>query len=148
MVNFHLAETKADALKAVEFGLEPWMHHLDALNPKAYEDTRAKAGNDPAKIIALRGGLIGTPDDAAEFLEKAWEKAGPFGTVLMAGTNFMPFEATKRSYELMARYVMPKFNRANLQRQKSQDWVHQNRHVFSGASQDAVDKAKAKDGRI
>jgi limonene 1,2-monooxygenase len=148
LVNFHLAETKADALKAVEFGLEPWMHYLDALNPKAYEDTRAKAGADPAKIVAARGGLVGTPDEAVTFLEKLWEKTGPFGTVLMGGTNWMPFEATKRSYELMARYVMPKFNRANVQRDNSLAWVHSNRHEFSGASQAAVDKANASKGRV
>ncbi len=124
------------------------MHYLDALNPKAYEDTVAKAGDDPAKIVAVRGGLVGTPDEAVEFLEKLWERAGPFGTVLMGGTNWMPFEATKRSYELMMRYVMPKFNRANRQRQKSYAWVHENRYAFSGANQEAVNKANAQGGKF
>jgi limonene 1,2-monooxygenase len=148
LVNFHLAETKADALKAVEFGLPEWMHYLDALNPKAYEDTVAKAGDDPAKIVAARGGLVGTPDEAVEFLDRLWEKSGPFGTVLMGGTNWMPFEATKRSYELMMRYVMPAFNRANKQRWQSYNWLHANRYEFSGANQEAVNQANAKGGKF
>lgn len=147
VVNFHLAESRADALKAVEFGIEPWMRYLEALNPKSYAETRAKGGSDPEKLIAARGGLVGTPDDAAEFLEGLWERTGGFGTLVMTGTNWMDFAATKRSYELMMRYVMPRFNRANARRERSFDWVFDNREEFSGANQAAIAKAVASGGR-
>lgn len=147
VASMHLAETREDALKAVEFGLDAWSRYGETINPAAYVEMQQKAGNDPAKLIALRGGFIGTPDDAVEFLEKLWERTGPFGTLLMTGTNWMSFEATKRSYELMRRYVMPKFNRANRQRQRSFDWVYENRFEFSGANQAAINKANAADGR-
>lgn len=146
VVSFHLAETRADALRAMRFGLEPWMRYLEALNPKSYAETRAKGGSDPEKLIAARGGLVGTPDDAVEFLETLWEKTGGFGRVVMTGTNWMDFEATKRSYELMMRYVMPRFNRANLRRERSFDWVFDNREEFSGANQAAIAKAVASGG--
>jgi limonene 1,2-monooxygenase len=147
VVNFHLAESRADVVRAVEFGLEPWMRYLEALNPKSYAETRAKGGSDPEKIIAARGGLIGTPDDAAEFLEGLWERTGGFGCLVMTGTNWMDFEATKRSYELMARYVLPRFNRANERRERSFNWVFENRDEFSGANQAAIAKAVAAGGR-
>lgn len=147
VVSFHLAESRAEALRAVEFGLEPWMRYLEALNPKSYAETRAKGGSDPEKLIAARGGLAGTPDDAVEYLEALWEKTGGFGTVVMAGTNWMSFEATKRSYELMMRYVMPRFNRANARRDRSFDFVFDHREEFSGANQAAIDKAVASGGR-
>jgi limonene 1,2-monooxygenase len=146
VVNFHLAESRADALRAVEFGLEPWLKYLEALNPATYADTRAKGGSDPEKLIAARGGLAGTPDDAAEFLEALWERTGGFGTIVMTGTNWMDFAATKRSYELMMRYVLPRFNRANARRQRSFDWVFDNREAFSGANQAAIAKAVAAGG--
>lgn len=146
VVSFHLAETRADAVRAMRFGLEPWMRYLEALNPKSYAETRAKGGSDPEKLIAARGGLVGTPDDAVEFLETLWEKTGGFGHVVMTGTNWMDFEATKRSYELMMRYVMPRFNRANLRRERSFDWVFDNREEFSGANQAAIAKAVASGG--
>lgn len=147
VVSFHLAETKAEAAKAVEFGLEPWLRYLEALNPKSYAETREKGGSDAARLIAARGGLVGTPDDAVTFLEALWERTGSFGCLLMTGTNWMNFEATKRSYELMARYVMPRFNRANAQRERSFDWVYENREEFSGANQAAINKAVAAGGR-
>jgi limonene 1,2-monooxygenase len=148
VVSFHLAETKEEAVRNLNFGLEPWMHYLEALNPKSYADTRAKAGYDPEKIIAARGGLVGTPDDAVAYLEKLWEKTGGFGTLLMSGTNWMDFAATKKSFELMMRYVMPRFNGANTVREQSMQWVFENRENFSGANQAAVDKAVAAGGRI
>ena len=123
------------------------MRYLEALNPASYAEAREKGGTDAAKLIGLRGGLVGTPDDALEYLEKLWERTGSFGTLLMTGTNWMNFEATKRSYELMMRYVMPRFNRANRQREKSFDWVFDNRHEFSGANQAAINKAVAAGGR-
>lgn len=146
VVSFHLAETRADAVSAMRFGLEPWMEYLEALSPKSYAETRAKAGSDPAEIISVRGGLVGTPDDAVDYLEALWEKTGGFGCITMTGTNWMDFEATKRSYELMMRYVMPRFNRKNSQREKSFNWVHENREAFSGANQAAIAKAVADNG--
>jgi limonene 1,2-monooxygenase len=65
----------------------------------------------------------------------------------MTGTNWMNFEATKRSYELMMRYVMPRFNKANRQRERSFDWVYENREAFSGANIAAINKAVASAGR-
>jgi limonene 1,2-monooxygenase len=141
VVNFHLAESRAQALKEMEFGVEPWIEYLGALNPKAYAEVRAQCGNDVGKFIDSRGALAGTPDDAVAFLDNLWDKTGGFGCLLLTGTNWMPFEATKRSYELMARYVLPKFKGSNQRRDKSVEWVHSKREEFSGKSAAAVEKA-------
>ena len=143
VVSFHLAESRADAARALEFGYEPWLRYLEALNPKSYAEIRAKGGSDAAKLVAARGGLVGTPDDAVEFLEALWDRTGGFGYVVLAGTNWMDFEATKRSYELMMRYVMPRFNRTNARRERSFGWVFDHREEFSGANQAAIEKAVA-----
>jgi len=147
VASFHLAEDKDYALRQMSHGLEDWMHYLEALNPKSYAETRAKGGSDPEKLIASRGGLVGTPDDAVEYLEALWEKTGGFGTIVMTGTNWMGFEATKKSYELMMRYVLPRFNGANRRRDRSLDWVFENRESFSGANQEAISKAVAANAR-
>ncbi|MGD9811167.1 MAG: LLM class flavin-dependent oxidoreductase [Sphingobium sp.] len=147
VVSFHLAETREEAEKAVEFGYQPWLRYLEALNPTSHAELIEKAGSDTAKLIAARGGLVGTPDDAVEFLEKLWERTGQFGCLLLAGTNWMGFEATKRSYELLMRYVMPRFNRANARRERSFDWVFENRFEFSGANAAAIQKAVEAGGR-
>ena len=147
VASMHLAETKQDALKAVGFGLNEWSQYGETINPASFADMQKKAGDDPEKLITMRGGYVGTPDGAVEYLERLWERTGPFGTLLLTGTNWMPFEATKRSYELIRRYVMPQFNRANAQRQKSFDWAYENRFEFSGANQAAIDKAQGAESR-
>jgi limonene 1,2-monooxygenase len=91
---------------------------------------------------------VGTPDDAVEYLEALWEKTGGFGTIVMTGTNWMGFEATKKSYELMMRYVLPRFNGSNRRRDRSLEWVFENRENFSGANQAAIAKAVAANGRV
>ncbi len=144
VASIHLAETKEEAVKNLAFGLEDWVRYGETISPGPFSELLEKAGGDLEKMVTLRGGYVGTPDGAVEYLEKLWERAGPFGTLLMTGTNWMPFEATKRSYELMRRYVMPAFNGANAQRQKSYDWAYENRFEFSGANQAAIDKAQAK----
>lgn len=148
VVSFHLAESREEAAKALAFGLEPWLSYLEALNPTSYAETREKGGSDPAKLIAARGGLVGTPDDAIAYLEALWTRTGGFGTLLMTGTNWMDFAATKRSYELMMRYVMPRFNGTNKRREQSFDWVFENREANSGANQSAINKAVAAGGRV
>ena len=54
--------------------------------------------------------------------------------------NWADFEATKRSYELYARYVMPHFSKASAARQASDEWCGDNRAEF-GAKRNAAAKA-------
>jgi hypothetical protein len=61
------------------------------------------------KVNASGRGAIGTPDDALRVLENYWTKTGGFGCVLMLAHDWADWEATKRSYELFARYVLPRF---------------------------------------
>ncbi|HAL25240.1 MAG TPA: LLM class flavin-dependent oxidoreductase, partial [Chloroflexi bacterium] len=51
--------------------------------------------------------VIGTPDDAIRQLERLEQQAGGFGTFLVFGHEWADREATFKSYELLARYVMP-----------------------------------------
>jgi limonene 1,2-monooxygenase len=143
VASMHLAETRQEAVEAVKFGFEPWMDYLGALNPDAYAKARAESGHDVEKLIKGRGGVVGTPDDAVAFLEALWERTGGFGCLLLAGTNWMNFEATKRSYELLMRHVMPRFDGRNKSRQDSFDWMYQNRATFSSAGQEAIKKTVA-----
>ena len=45
--------------------------------------------------------------------------------------NWAPWAATKRSYELMARYVFPKFQNLNDNRDSSIAWVKENKETFT-----------------
>ncbi len=49
----------------------------------------------------------------------------------MLAHDWADWEATKRSYELFARYVLPRFEERSLWRSQSMDWMRANREVFS-----------------
>ena len=53
--------------------------------------------------------MIGTPDDAIAAIERLQERSGGFGGLLVVGHEWAPPEATARSWELLARDVVPRF---------------------------------------
>jgi len=136
--SFHLAETREKARENVKFGFEPYMDYLNVIRPPTPTD-QPSTGDPIEKVLAGRGGVVGTPDDAIEALEKLWDQTGGFGCLLLSGTNWMDFEATKKSYELFMRYVWPKFCGQNRRRAASLDWMKQNAVLFS----EVRDKAAA-----
>ena len=84
---------------------------------------------------------FGTPDDALRALENYWTKTGGFGTILMLANNWADWEATKRSYELFARYVLPKFEERSAWREQSMAWLRENREGFSDQRKTATSNA-------
>jgi len=52
--------------------------------------------------------------------------------------NWAPFDATKKSYDLFARHVLPKFNGANRGREGSLRWVAEHSGEFMGAAVNAA----------
>ena len=53
--------------------------------------------------------IVGTPDDCIAGIERLQEISGGFGTFMIRVEDWAPRETIHRSYELLARYVMPHF---------------------------------------
>jgi len=90
---------------------------------------------DPVEYLTSSGlACIGTPDDCVRHFERLWLGSnGGFGAVLLLAHNWADWEATKKSYELMARYVHPHFQRqSNTQRVASYDNATA-KHATAGA---------------
>ena len=132
----HIAETREKARENVRFGLEKWLYYFRevAALPLAPTD-----GTDPVDALIASGmAVIGTPDDAIAQISRLQEQSGGFGAFLQMGHNWADFENTKKSYELMARYVFPKFQDTNSSREASLDWAKNNRETFMGQAMMAV----------
>ncbi len=83
---------------------------------------------DPAEwFVENKFGVIGTPDDAIALIQRLRDKQGQFGVFLHQAHNWADWEATKRSYELYARYVMPHFSDENVPRVEFFDWCTEHR---------------------
>ena len=105
----HIAPTVEEAMEQVRYGLEWQFDYLSHITPSAID---APPGLDAlAEVINSSGrGVIGTPAMAAAQIARLVERSGGFGTYLFQGADFARFEDQKRSYELFAEEVIPRFD--------------------------------------
>jgi limonene 1,2-monooxygenase len=100
----HVAESREQARADVRFGLQNWLRYFREVAALPL----APGGDVEGAIDALlETGLavIGDPDDAAAQLERLASQSGGFGCFLFMAHNWAEWSATRRSYELFARYV-------------------------------------------
>lgn len=104
----HVAETRERAERDVQFGLERWLRYFREITtfPIVPDGVEDRLGYMRENGLAC----IGTPDDAIAAVERLWEGSqGGFGCYMLFAHNWADWAQTKRSYELIARYVMPRF---------------------------------------
>lgn len=106
----HLAETKEQAMRDVEYGIEHW---FDYLQHTAAAPQFCPEGDTLQERIAWVNetgiGAIGTPEDCVKQIESLWKQSGGFGGYLCMDHDFANPTAKARSYELLAQRVMPHF---------------------------------------
>src|SRR5258705_262816 len=93
---------------------------------------------DPHFPIAL----VGTPDTVIRGIERLQElSAGGFGGVLFRAHEWANREQTLKSYELFARYVMPRFQGSLGPIRDSNEWARSNRKTIFSPNVEAVPRA-------
>jgi limonene 1,2-monooxygenase len=117
----HIAETRDEARDNARFGFQKWFDYFQRINPARFANLPK---GDPLDVLVAAGGIVvGTPADAIAQIERLQAKQGQFGCFLQLAHNWADWEATKKSYELYARHVVPHFRGANKHRAESLDWV-------------------------
>jgi limonene 1,2-monooxygenase len=134
----HVATSREQARKDVEFGLADFSRYFSevATFPIIPPDIP-----DPCEHLISSGlACIGTPDDCIRHFERLWQGSnGGFGAVLLLAHNWADWAATQRSYELMARFVHPHFQRgSNRMRTHSYDDAKTKHETAGKQSQAAV----------
>ena len=135
----HIAETRAQAEENVKHGLELWAKYFREI--ATFPIVPPGIENAYEYLRDNRLACFGTPNDAIEYIERLLDGSGGFGSFLELAHNWADFGATKRHYELMARYVRPHFQNTLERRQTSYEYSFKNRDVFVGAAQEAVQAA-------
>jgi limonene 1,2-monooxygenase len=132
----HIAETREQALAEIRFGMGKWIHYFQRI---ANLPLISPDAEDPVQDMVDTGfAVIGTPEDAIKRLEQLVEKSGGFGCFLLLANNWANWDATKRSYDMFQRYVVPHFQGLNIARNASINWVQQNKPEFNAKSQAAI----------
>ena len=133
----HIADSREEAKKNVEFGLEHFARYFREI--ASFPIVPPGITEPYSYLTENKIAVIGTPDDAIRHIEKLLDGSGGFGAYLELAHNWADWPATKRHYELMARYVMPYFQAKNDLRRVSYAYSHENRELFVGTAQKAVD---------
>jgi limonene 1,2-monooxygenase len=138
---FHLAETREEAERDVAEGAMKW-------NNDYYVGTLGAPMREPvadgkAMIAQLKtfGAFIGTPDDAIAGIQRLLDVSGGFGCFLGLAHDWATREQTLRSFELMARYVMPKFQDTLTWIDRSNQWTTDNKQKLMEGARSGVFKA-------
>ncbi len=84
--------------------------------------------------------MIGTPDDLVKLIRNIVESSGGFGAVIGFAHDWANPENTRRSWDMVARYVVPEVNGYLDGLRKSQQFVIDNRAVFERAGQAVMAK--------
>jgi limonene 1,2-monooxygenase len=104
----HLAETRQEAIAQIHERATNWLtqYQRDVLGrplPEGVPEERV------VEALAERGNwLVGTPDDCVAAVDRLEELSGGFGGLLVMVQDWATREQQRRSFELLARYVMPR----------------------------------------
>jgi limonene 1,2-monooxygenase len=147
LISFHLAEDKEQARREAVHGLHRWHNEY---NVWTLGRPGAAHVDDPWELLDRLAGdgaegagaaVIGTPDEAVTMIRRLQELTGGFGVVLGFAHDWANREATLRSWELFARYVIPEVTGATRNLRASQQYLHDNQaELMSGASRAVMSK--------
>ena len=94
----HVAETREQAYRDVEHGIEQWFRYFQKV---AAFPQMAVEGGDVREMIDFVNeagiGAIGTPDEAAAQVQRLVDQSGGFGAMLLLAHEWANPEATRRS---------------------------------------------------
>ena len=141
----HIAESRDEARRDTKFGLPRWLHYFQKVVALPGVPEKGDADYCLDAMIDLGFVVCGTPDDLVEQITRLEEQTGGFGAFLVTAHDWANREATHRSYDLIARFVAPKFQDASAWTQRSMHWVAENRGPFLATATQGILEAIQKD---
>jgi len=141
----HVAETREQARRDVMVGLADFLYYFQKVVALPGIPETGSPEECLDAMVNLGVAVVGTPDDMIAQIARLEEQSGGFGAFLSISHDWANREATRRSYELISRYVMPRFQDASAFSTRSMEWVQANRMPFLGAATQGVMEAIQKD---
>ena len=121
----HLAETREQAIEDLRVGYRDRAYQGERKHP----DRGLQIGGLAPTIeeeVEQNDHLIGTPNEVISQIEEIADRSGGIGGILSMMHEWADTPATLKSYELLARYVMPHFQGQIEALHGSRDWFEDN----------------------
>ena len=138
----HLAESRKEAIKQARVAAGRFQHEYfeKTLGHDAAIDGPADKIIDA--MVEKGAWCVGTPDDLIATLERLDQESGGYGGLLIQAQEWGTREQVLHSYELLARYVMPRFQGSLVNLEASQALASDKRVELNALRERSLDKAK------
>ncbi|MDN5917768.1 MAG: LLM class flavin-dependent oxidoreductase [Pseudonocardia sp.] len=142
----HIAETKEEAYRQVEYGIDDWFDYLQHTAAVPHFEPSGATLEERLDWVNESGvGVIGTAEDAVRQIATLQEQSqGGFGAYLMMSHEWANPTDTKRHYELFAEYVTPQFQGSLDRLEASEAKARGSREHLFGRMGKALEEATAR----
>ena len=143
VLNWHIAETRQKAREQARDGLMRHNNDYTIGTLAGGNGVIYKTPDDAVDGVAFSDestALIGTPDDLVARIRDMIELTGGFGCVIGFAHDWANREDTLRSWDMVARYVMPEVNGLLDDYRESNKFVIENRGTWERAGDAVVSK--------
>ena len=121
-VGCHLAESRKEAFEDIRLGSSRVVTEYFG-NTLGHEIPDVPSDQIVDFMTENNQWIVGTPDDCIAGINRLLEASGGFGGLLIRVEDWAPREKILKSYELLARYVMPQFQGSLVGIQTSNQWA-------------------------
>ena len=137
LLNWHIAETKEKAIEEARVGLQRWHNQYIVATLQRPGASAFKTPDEAIEQMTAPGSaaVIGTPDDLIDMIKKVYSSSGGFGHCVGFVHVWANPENTFRSWDMVARYVIPEINGYVAKLRESEKHLQVNRAVFERAGQ-------------
>jgi limonene 1,2-monooxygenase len=149
VMTWHIAETREQARKEAGEGLMRWHNEYNVgtlMRPGAVAYGSPDEAVDQTAFSDGAASVIGTPDDLVKSIRDLYKLSGGFGTVIGFAHDWANREATARSWDLVARYVIPEVNGLLEGYRTSREYVIEHRESFERAGAAVMNKIMSHEG--
>jgi limonene 1,2-monooxygenase len=150
VLSWHIAETREEARAEARQGL--LRHHnqyiVGTLQRPAEPFRDADEAVDKTAFSDQAAATIGTPDDLVDRIKSVLEVSGGFGTVIGFVHDWANPENTMRSWDMVARYVVPEINGHLARLRESQRFVATSRGVLERAQEAIMAKISENEAAV
>ena len=149
LLSWHIAETREQARKEAGAGLMRWNNeyvHGTLMRPGSKFFKTPDEAVDETAFVPGAASVIGTPDDLIDAVRKLIPITGGFGTLIGFVHDWANRENTLRSWDLVARYVIPELNGLLDRYRESREYVINHRESFELAGKAVLNKIMEHEG--
>ncbi|HLK26219.1 MAG TPA: LLM class flavin-dependent oxidoreductase [Caulobacteraceae bacterium] len=143
VMSWHIAETREQARAEAKDGLMRWHNEYNVgtlMRPGAVAFASPDQAVDSVAFAPGAASTIGTPDDLVVAIRNLLEVSGGFGTVIGFAHDWANRENTLKSWDLVARYVIPEVNNLLEGYRTSRQYVIDHRESFERAGKAIMSK--------